>query len=279
MPRPLTAQQLRATHNDVRREIDTMLDEYTDAQVANLLNQRGLRTGAGDVFDPVSVQWVRCSHKLKSLKERLLAAGWLTSKQIAGKLGVNRSTLGEWRNEGRLKGRICNDLGEWLYWPPTQPQPVVEVDAQLGVNAPPGRDDIDQDVHRQMNALLDEHTDAQVADILNQRRLRTAAGQPFDLLSVRWIRSSANLENLEDRLLAAGWLTTSQIVARLGINRSTVAVWRSDGRLNGRICNDRGEWLYRSPEKLPAEPNATAVNVRPGGKPINKSNFPARGAL
>jgi len=34
LPRPLTAQQLRVTHEDVRRQIDTLLDEYTDAQAA-----------------------------------------------------------------------------------------------------------------------------------------------------------------------------------------------------------------------------------------------------
>jgi len=90
LPRPLTAQQIRATHEDVRREIDVMLDEYTDAQVAHLLNERGLRTGAGDAFDPVSVQWVRCSHKIKSLKERML---------------------------------VCNDRGDWLYAPPDQLPP------------------------------------------------------------------------------------------------------------------------------------------------------------
>lgn len=118
LPRPLTAQQMRATHEDVRQEIDALLDEYTDAQVANLLNERGLRTGAGDAFEPVSVQWIRFSHKLKNLKERLLAAGWLTSQQIEATLGVGRTTLGRWRAEGRIKGRICNDRGEWLYWPP-----------------------------------------------------------------------------------------------------------------------------------------------------------------
>jgi len=117
LPRPLTAQQLRVTHDDVRRQIDTLLDEYTDAQVANVLNERGLRTGAGDAFDPASVHWVRFSHKLKSLTQRLLDAGWLTGKQIASKLGVKRTTLGRWRRTGRIKARICNDRGEWLYWP------------------------------------------------------------------------------------------------------------------------------------------------------------------
>ena len=118
LPRPLTAQQLRVTHDDVRRQIDTLLHEYTDAQVATMLNERGLRTGADDAFDPSSIQWVRFSHKLKSLRQRLLDAGWLTGKQIASQLGVKRTTLGRWRRAGRIKARICNDRGEWLYWPP-----------------------------------------------------------------------------------------------------------------------------------------------------------------
>jgi DNA invertase Pin-like site-specific DNA recombinase len=117
LPRPLTAQQRRTTHEDVRRQIDELLDEYTDAQVAHVLNERGLRTGAGATFDVESIQWVRYSHKLKSLKQRLLEAGWLTGKQMASKLGIKRTTLGRWRTQGRIEARICNALGEWLYWP------------------------------------------------------------------------------------------------------------------------------------------------------------------
>jgi hypothetical protein len=120
LARPLTAQQIRATHEDVRREIDGLLDEYTDSQVANILNERGLHTGVGDAFDPISVQWVRFSAKFKSLRQRLLAAGWLTSKQLSAKLGISRTTIGKRRLDGRLRGRICNGVGEWLYWPPEQ---------------------------------------------------------------------------------------------------------------------------------------------------------------
>jgi DNA invertase Pin-like site-specific DNA recombinase len=123
LPRPLTAQQMRATHADVRDEIDRLLDEYSDAQVAHLLNERGLRTGAGDTFDPASVQWVRFSAKLKSLKERLLEAGMLTRRQVCAILGISRTELGRWRQQGRIKARICNDVGEWLYWLPEQTPP------------------------------------------------------------------------------------------------------------------------------------------------------------
>jgi hypothetical protein len=121
LPRPLTAQQQRATHADVRQEIDRLLDAYSDAQVAHLLNERGRRTGAGEPFDPTSIQWVRFSAKLKSFKERLLAAGMVTSKQLATQLDISRTTIGKWRRQGRLVGRICNDHGEWLYWPPGSP--------------------------------------------------------------------------------------------------------------------------------------------------------------
>ena len=123
LPRPLTAQQLRATHEDVRRELDALLDQYTDARVAAILNERGQRTGAGDAFDAISVRWVRTSAKLKSLKERLLAAGWLTGRQIQEKLGIRRTTVGRLRRAGAVEGRICNELGEWLYWPPDVPLP------------------------------------------------------------------------------------------------------------------------------------------------------------
>jgi len=272
LPRPLNAPQRRATHEDVRQEIDAMLDEYTDAQVANTLNQRGLRTGTGDAFDPVSVQWVRFSHKLKSLKERLLAAGWLTRRQIAAQLGVRRTTLSRWRADGRIKGRICNDHGEWLYLPPAELPPEGR---SPDPKPAPADNEAAHDLRRQIEALLDKHTDAQVADILNQRGLRTAVGQTFDPVGVRWIRLSANLKSFKDRLLDAGWLTTNQIVAKLGVDRSTISAWRNNGRIEGRVCNDRGEWLYRPPAELPPEVNTPDAHVASS----DHGNSPAGGAV
>ena len=122
LPRPLTPQQLRATHEDVRQHIELLLNEYTDAQVAHILNERGMRTGAGDAFDTVSVKWVRYSIKIKSLKERLLEEGWLTVKQVSARLGgISRDAINKHRLQGKLKARICNDHGQWLYWLPKAP--------------------------------------------------------------------------------------------------------------------------------------------------------------
>ena len=124
LPRPLTAQQLRVTHDDVRQHIERLMHEYTDAQVARLLNERGLRTGAGDAFDTESIRWVRYAAKIKSFKAHLIDAGMLTGDQIAARLGISRTTMGKRRVDGRLEARICNDHGEWLYWPP-EPTPAV----------------------------------------------------------------------------------------------------------------------------------------------------------
>jgi DNA invertase Pin-like site-specific DNA recombinase len=118
LPRPLTAQQLRATHLEVREQIDTMLNEYTDAHIAYVLNERGLKTGAGDAFTSESIQWLRFSAKLKTLKQRLLEAGMWTTKQMTEKFGHSRHVLSRLRLAGTIKARICNDRGEWLYWPP-----------------------------------------------------------------------------------------------------------------------------------------------------------------
>src|SRR5262245_45842771 len=70
LPCPLTPQQLRATRDDVRHHIDSLLNEHTDAQVARILNEREMRTGGGDAFATESIKWVRYSAKIKSLKER-----------------------------------------------------------------------------------------------------------------------------------------------------------------------------------------------------------------
>lgn len=121
LPRPLMAQELRATSPEVLRELNALLDQYTDARVVSILNERGLRTGAGAPFTPTSVQWLRAAMKLKSLQERLIEAGMLTCKQLQARLGVGRTTIGRMRQAGQLRGRICNEMGQWLYWPPDAP--------------------------------------------------------------------------------------------------------------------------------------------------------------
>jgi DNA invertase Pin-like site-specific DNA recombinase len=120
LPRPLLPYESRVTQPDVIRLIDQLAGEYTDAQIAHVLNERGNVTGASKRFDRESVRWVRQVQKFKSLKQRLLDAGWLTAAQLGATLGVGRSTLRRWHIEGRLQARLCDSKGQWLYWPPAE---------------------------------------------------------------------------------------------------------------------------------------------------------------
>ena len=123
LPRPRTHNEMRITSPEAREQMNVMLNELTDAQVAEGLNARGLKTGAGANFDAESVKWVRFSAGLPSLKERLLAAGMLTRVQITAKLGISRTTLARWRGDGRIGARVCNESGEWLYRLPSELPP------------------------------------------------------------------------------------------------------------------------------------------------------------
>jgi DNA invertase Pin-like site-specific DNA recombinase len=117
LPLPLNAWQGRTTSPAVVTEIDALLEQYTDGEVASILNQRGLETGAGAPFSSQSIRWVRHAAGLKSLRQRLRAAGWLTTQELSAKLGVHYGTVKEWRRKGLIHGRPSRDRGGWLFDP------------------------------------------------------------------------------------------------------------------------------------------------------------------
>jgi hypothetical protein len=68
---------------------------------------------------------------------------------------------------------------------------------------------------------------------------------------VRWLCFAHGLKNLRQRLRDAHWLTTTEIAAELGVSDDTVKVWRGQGRLRARRCNDKFEWLYAPLDEQP----------------------------
>jgi DNA invertase Pin-like site-specific DNA recombinase len=124
LPLPLNAWQGRKTSDHVLAQIDELLKHHTDAQVADLLNERGLKTGAGDRFSSESLRWLRYATGLKSYKERLREAEMLTTQEIAAQLGICESTVKDWHRKGLLQGFKCNDKGDWLYHPPAENPPI-----------------------------------------------------------------------------------------------------------------------------------------------------------
>lgn len=118
VPLPLNAWQMLKTPDHVLTQIDALQKHHTDAETVTILNQRGLLTGAGKPFTLQSLRWVRHARGTKSYKQHLLAAGLLTTKKMASKLGITEKTVRAWRRKGILQACRCGDRHEWLYYPP-----------------------------------------------------------------------------------------------------------------------------------------------------------------
>jgi hypothetical protein len=123
LPRPRNAWQLRQTDPAVVREIDRLLDEHSEREVVDILNQRGLRPGVAAAFSRYIVWSIRQTYGLEDRFARLRRRGLLTQEEMARLLGVCVATVKEWRDVGRLTAHRYNDAGGCLYDPPSDPLP------------------------------------------------------------------------------------------------------------------------------------------------------------
>jgi DNA invertase Pin-like site-specific DNA recombinase len=118
LPLPLNAWQLLKTPDHVLSQIDALQEHHTDMETVDILNQSGLRTGAGKPFTLTSLRWVRQARGTRSHKQYLQATGLLTTKEMAFRLGRSERLIRTWRRKGILQGRRCSDHHEWLFYPP-----------------------------------------------------------------------------------------------------------------------------------------------------------------
>ena len=94
-----------------------LLDEYTDAQVAEQLNQQGYRTFDGLLFQSMHVCQLRRHHGLLDRHARLRAQGLLTAEELAQRHGVTAQTIWRWYRQGRIMGICYNDRRSCLFPP------------------------------------------------------------------------------------------------------------------------------------------------------------------
>lgn len=88
---------------------------HTDAQTAELLNERNLTSGTGSPFTPGIVVHLRNAYRLRIHRQRLLDSGLLTVCELARHLDVHFQTVKHWRRDGIITGVLANDKGEYLY--------------------------------------------------------------------------------------------------------------------------------------------------------------------
>ena len=127
----LPAPEARRTPASVIAEIDRLLDQHTEAGVADQLNQAGILSGTGQPFHSGIVHHIRVKHGLASREQRLATRGLFHLTETADRLGVCPTTVKKWHHDGLLIGEAVNTKGEHYYQIPA-------VTPRKAVGRPPG---------------------------------------------------------------------------------------------------------------------------------------------
>ena len=79
--RPVPIAQVRKVKAEIVREIDALLDQYGDREIADLLNERGYRTWEAKPYTLKKVAFIRRAYGLASRYSRLRAKGYRTARE------------------------------------------------------------------------------------------------------------------------------------------------------------------------------------------------------
>jgi DNA invertase Pin-like site-specific DNA recombinase len=109
--RPHSAPQARRTPQSAIEFARRLAPNRSDAELAAELNRAGLKTGTKRPFDAAAVSWMRYAYDIE--RPRPLAAGELSVKQVAARLGIGPDAVYYWIGRGQLaarrvaSGRLC----------------------------------------------------------------------------------------------------------------------------------------------------------------------------
>jgi DNA invertase Pin-like site-specific DNA recombinase len=117
LERPLPIAQIRKAKPGIIAEIDRLLNEHCDREVAEILNQRGQRTWQDLPFTLKKIAWIRTKYGLKSRFGRLREKGLLTAKEMSEVLGISETTVHEWARSGLLRRIASESRNHALYEP------------------------------------------------------------------------------------------------------------------------------------------------------------------
>ncbi len=115
LPLPLRGWQYNVTDPKIVEIVDELLTNHTYAEIANILNKRGYKSGQGYQFNRTIVKGITNSYKLKTRFARLRATGKLTADEVANLLCVTAATVRRWGKKGTIKTYPYNDRNGCLY--------------------------------------------------------------------------------------------------------------------------------------------------------------------
>ena len=115
LDRPLPVAQIRKFKPELVAEVDRLLDHYCDREVAEILNQRGLRTWEGKPFNLKKIAFIRTAYGLASRYERLRGRGMLTTREVAERFHVGQTAVYQWGRQGLISKCYTDSLNRGLW--------------------------------------------------------------------------------------------------------------------------------------------------------------------
>jgi len=117
LDKPMPIAQIRKTKPEVVAEIDALLEDYCDRQVADVLNRQGRKTWQDEPYNLKKIAHIRWAFNLKCRFSRLRDRGLLTAKEMSVRHGVTITTINTWGRHGLLKKHRYDNLQRCLYEP------------------------------------------------------------------------------------------------------------------------------------------------------------------
>jgi DNA invertase Pin-like site-specific DNA recombinase len=115
LDRPLPIAQIRKFKPELVAEVDRLLDQYCDREIAEILNQRASRTWEGKPFNLKKIAFIRQAYKLPSRYERLRLRGMLTTREVAARFEVSEAAVHDWGRQGLIKKCYSDTLSRGLW--------------------------------------------------------------------------------------------------------------------------------------------------------------------
>lgn len=124
-----SAQQVKTPPKTVEL-VDTLLDDHIYPEIADILNEQGIRPGGSArrgktdaQFTALRVAYLAHEYGLRPRYDRLRDRGMLTKKEAASRFGIHESTLIRWAEHGLVVRHAYNGHA-YLYEPPGPNPPV-----------------------------------------------------------------------------------------------------------------------------------------------------------
>ena len=114
LPLPQLVWEQRRTPPQVVKAIDELLDDHPEFKVADILTERGMKSGTGQSFTLDHVTRIRIAYRLPNRWIRLRKQGKLLARELSDKLGITCGKIRRCRELGLLTAYEYKK-GKFLY--------------------------------------------------------------------------------------------------------------------------------------------------------------------